>query len=153
MRNQNESLGFIIGAGLLAVVSLYFFAFAQAPRTAGIVAIFAIAAFAASLMDPPRGPFLEIDNDGIFDPRLGIGKIFWKEVRDFYVEDRENNRFLCLQVERPERFMMHVDRLQRERMKLHHAIGFRRINIDMSHVNISIQDLHRRIETRMERVQ
>ena len=141
----------IVSAVGLAVAAIYFYAFAGTPKTSIVIAFFSGASFLASLIQTPRLPILEIDKDGIYDPRLGIGKIFWNEVSDFYVQETEGNRFLCLQVNRPERFLMHADRSQKVRMSLHHSIGFRRINVDVGHLNLSVQDLHQRIEQRLPR--
>ena len=152
MRSHHESqtMAFIITAAVLAATSVYFAAFASTPKTAIVIGVFSLLSFAAAMMDAPRSTGVQFDAEGVYDPRLGIGKIYWKEVREFYVAEGEGNRFLCLGVQRPERFIIHADRSQRRRMELNHALGFRRINVDVRHLNLSIQDLHRRIEHRIE---
>lgn len=141
---------FIVAAVGLGLAAIYFYAFAGTPKTSLVISIFSILSFLASMIQAPRHPVLEIDKDGIYDARLGIGKIFWNEVSDFYVQESEGNRFLCLQVNRPERFLMHADRSRKVRMSLHHSIGFRRINVDVGHLNLTVQDLHQRIEQRLQ---
>jgi hypothetical protein len=146
---ESLSIMLIISAVVLAAAALFLYAVAGTPKTSIVLALFSGLSFLASMIQPPHVPSLEIDKDGIYDPRLGIGKVFWKEVRDFYVQETEGNRFLCLQVNRPERFLMHADRSQKIRMSLHHSIGFRRINVDVGHLNLTVQDLHQRIENRL----
>ena len=151
--HESQTLGFIIVAAILAVTAVYFAAFASTPKTALVIGAFSLVAFAAALLETPRSVAAQFDAEGVYDPRLGIGKIYWKEVSEFYVAEGEGNRFLCLNVQRPERFMIHADRSQRKRMELNHSLGFKRINVDVRHVNMSIQDLHRRIERRIEAAQ
>ena len=102
------------------------------------------------MLEPRTGPRVEFDADGIYDSRLGIGKIYWKEVSEFYIADGAGNRFLCLEVHRPERFMLHADRSLKVRMELNHELGFKRINVDVRHINMTVQDMHRRIQHRIE---
>ena len=151
--NDSHKIGFIIGAGLLAMTAIYFAAVADTPKTAIVIGLASIACAIVALLDSPRDQLAQFDNEGVYDPRLGIGKIYWKEVREFYVADGHGNRFLCLYVQTPERFMRNIDRSQKRKMELNHSLGFKHINVDVRHLNISIQDLHRRIENRIEAAQ
>jgi hypothetical protein len=149
--HNSQSLGLVVTAAILAAVSIYFCIFAGSPKTALVLAAFSILSFAVGLLDAPKTSPVEIDELGIYDPRLGISKIMWKEVRDFYVEETQGHRFLCLSVNKPERFLVHADRSMKQQLALQHSLGFRRINVDLKHINLSIQALHERIEHRIQR--
>lgn len=152
MKNESQTLGFVIAAASLALAALYFVSTAN-PKTAMVLMAFALLSFVVAMLEPGKGPRVEFDADGVYDPRLGIGKIYWKEVSEFYIADGAGNRFLCLEVNRPERFMKHADRMLKARMQLNRSLGFKRINVDVRHINMSVQDLHRRIEHRIESAQ
>jgi hypothetical protein len=152
MKNESQTLGFIIVSASLALASIYFLTVSN-PKTAMVLMAFSILSFVVAMLEPKRGPRVEFDADGVYDPRLGIGKIYWKEVSEFYIADGAGNRFLCLEVNRPERFVTHVDRSVKMRMQLNHTLGFKRINVDVRHINMTVQDLHRRIEHRIQSAQ
>ncbi len=152
MKNETQSLGFIIVAASLALTSLYFITVSN-PKTAMVLMAFSVLSFVVAMLEPKRGPRVEFDAEGVYDPRLGIGKIYWKEVSEFYIADGAGNRFLCLEVQRPERFITHADRSLKSRMKLNHDLGFKRINVDVRHIDMTVQDMHRRIEHRIQTAQ
>jgi hypothetical protein len=152
MRNESQTLGLIVVSVALASVSLYFVS-VSSPKTAMVLMAFSILSFTVAMLEPRKTPRVEFDADGVYDPRLGIGKIFWKEVNEFYIADGAGNRFLCLEVQKPERFMRHADRSMKQRMEINHSLGFKRINVDVRHINMTVQDMHRRIQHRIEAAQ
>ena len=152
MKNESQSLGLIIVAATLAAISLYFVSISS-PKTATVLMTFSILSFAAAMWEPRKSPRVEFDADGVYDARLGIDKIYWSEVSEFYIADEAGNRFLCLEVRKPERFMRHADRSMKQRMEMNHSLGFKRINVDVRHIDMTVQDMHRRIQDRIEAAQ
>ena len=152
MRNESQTLGLVVISASLAAASIYFIT-ASNPKTAMVLMAFSILSFTVAMLEPRKGPAVQFDADGVYDPRLGIGKIYWKEVSEFYIADGAGNRFLCLEVSRPERFMLRADRSLKQRMEMNHSLGFKRINVDVRHINMTVQDMHRRIQHRIEAAQ
>lgn len=52
-----------------------------------------------------RRPRLKIDDTGIEDQTLGVGKIAWEDIRGAFVKTIQGNDFICLKLIDPEKYI------------------------------------------------
>jgi hypothetical protein len=119
------------------------------PETAGWLALGALVVGLFALVLPKSQPILQIDETGVFDRRLGVGKISWADVEAVQIEGGYGNRFLCLQVREPERYVRRLSGGARAKAYRSHDLGFKKFGIDLRDVNINLLDLKRHIESRI----
>lgn len=94
---------------------------------------------------------LQIDDHGIYDRRLGIGKIHWTDVEDVQLQVTENNRFLCFKMANPEPYLARLKGANRERVLFHRSLGFQGFNVDVDAVDVNLLELKKYIDHRVRR--
>ena len=117
---------------------------------AGIVlALFVPASviFGRRLFD--RRPRLSIDDEGILDPYLKVGKIPWHELGGAYVQQLRRRTFLCLVPREPERWLARKSPLGRLMSRGDQALGFTALNVDLTGVDCDPQALQELIQQRI----
>src|SRR5688500_4513606 len=67
---------------------------------------------------------MQIDDTGIYDRRLSIGKIHWADVADVQVQETELNRFLCFKMRDASPYLAKLKGANRERVMFHRQLGF-----------------------------
>lgn len=141
----------LFGAIGFAAGAAYFY-FAAGMRSMSLVfAALAVLAFLGSLWmtTEQQTPVLVIDETGLFDARNGIGKIWWRDVVEVHIEASYGNRFLCLRVRNPHEYVSKLSGPIKERVTFNQSLGFRRINVDIGDLNVSLLDLKKMIEARI----
>ena len=140
----------LFGAVGFAGIAAYFY-FATGMRSMSVVfAAFAVLALLGSFwVTTQETPVLVIDETGLFDARNGIGKIWWHDVVEVHIEASYGNRFLCLRVKNPEEYVSKLNGPVKERVNFNRSLGFRRINVDIGDLNVSLLDLKKMIEARI----
>ena len=83
------------------------------------------------MTDPVKLPSLELTDTFIFDPRLGLGRIYWSDVKDVYTELSYRHRSICLKVSRPEDYIAKLAPSRRANAIVQHQLGFSRLTIDL----------------------
>lgn len=94
---------------------------------------------------------LLIDDDGIDDRRLGMGKISWDDVEDAQLLVTEGNRFLGLRVKDPEKYLARLNGPHRRLFESRRRLGFNGINIDIWALDVNLLELKRAIDKRIRR--
>ncbi len=94
---------------------------------------------------------MQIDDVGIYDRRLGIGKIKWEDVAEVQLQVTEENRFLCFRMRNPEPYLARLKGKERERVLYHRGLGFQGFNIDVSPVDVNLLELKKLIDVRVGR--
>lgn len=90
-----------------------------------------------------------IDEVGIYDARLGVGKIMWSDVSEVRIEYCYRNRFLCLRLKNPERFLRAARPAARAKFLQNSRLGFSQFNIDISGVDANVLLLKQFIEEKI----
>jgi hypothetical protein len=93
---------------------------------------------------------VQIDETGIYDRRLGIGKIMWSDVENVHLQLTEENRFLCFRVRDPKPYLARLKGGERERMLFHRSLGFSGFNVDIGALDVNILDLKKQIDVRVK---
>lgn len=133
---ENKSLATELTIAVTAVAAIATFVMGSVPvLVPGLLALFSVLA-AYSYYD--REILFVIDEDGIYDTRLGVGKILWRDVVDVQIEMAYRTRFLCLTVRDPQKFR-----------RPHHGRQKLNFNIDLSGVNVNLLSLKAFVETNM----
>lgn len=90
-----------------------------------------------------------IDENGIYDARLGVGKIFWRDVSHVQIEICYRTRFLCLRLKNPDKFVRQAHPAVRKKLVENESLGFSQINIDISGVEMNALLLKQFIEDKI----
>lgn len=140
---------FIIAAGF-AAAALYFQLAMMSRGAATIFSALAVAALVAYALVTRPVPVLVIDEVGIYDARLGIRKIPWGDIDDITVEASYGNRFLCVRVRNPQDYVSQVNQVEtKHRMMFHQNLGFKRFNVDVAGLDLSLLDLKNAVDARI----
>lgn len=94
---------------------------------------------------------LSIDDTGIYDKRLGIGKISWVDVEDVQLQVHEGHRFLCFKMSNVTPYLARLKGANRERVLFHRSLGFQGFNVDVSPVDVNLLELKKKIDDRVRR--
>ena len=94
---------------------------------------------------------LQIDDEGIYDVRLGMGKIWWRDLSEVQLQVTESSRFLCFSVRNPEPYIKRLHGANRDRVNFQRKIGFRGFNVDVAMVDVNLLDLKKQIDIRLAR--
>ncbi|MBD9370683.1 STM3941 family protein [Xanthomonas sp. XNM01] len=86
--------------------------------------------FAWQVVDPQ--PRLVFSDQGVLDRTLGVGLIPWAEIDGAYLASMNGNRFLCLELRDPERWVGKLGRVQRALVAGNVALGFTPISLNLS---------------------
>jgi hypothetical protein len=86
-------------------------------------------------------PKVMVDDLGISDERLGVGKILWEHVEEVHIEVASGVRYLCLGVRQDFHYISKLDQERKKQMQYSRELGFRRFSIDMRGVDVSLLDI------------
>jgi hypothetical protein len=86
-----------------------------------------------------------IDDVAIFDPRLGLGRIYWADVQDVQTELSYRHRSICLRVDDPAKYLDKLPAARRAQVLFQQQLGFKRFTIDLRHYETDPIELKARI--------
>lgn len=78
------------------------------------------------------GPRIIISDLGIEDRRTGLGLIRWKDIREVRIQHMKSNRFMCIDVEEPERYLADLPWYRRWLARANAALGFSKLTLNFS---------------------
>src|SRR5206468_1849905 len=87
-------------------------------------------------------PRLVIDDFGIYDRTLKIGRIPWAEITGAQVRSVHGNDFVCLAVRDPKIFLHQLSLAQKALVKVNRALGFSELNINLSGVKADTAQIY-----------
>ncbi|MEK6555395.1 MAG: STM3941 family protein, partial [Bdellovibrionota bacterium] len=90
-----------------------------------------------------------MDEEGVYDARLGVGKILWTDVESVQIEMAYRTRFVCLRVKDPMKFVKRASKPTRNKIHQDIDLGFSSFNIDLTGVNVNLLSLKQYIEMNM----
>ena len=77
-------------------------------------------------------PRLVIDDVGLFDRTLGVGKIPWDEITGAYKKTIQGSAFVCLHLLDPERYVGKLSAVKRAMLRTNEKLGFTPISLNLS---------------------
>ncbi len=88
------------------------------------------------------GPRIVIDDQGILDHTLGVGRIPWSDITDAYPMSMQGNDFICLELRNPEVWTQKLNPVQRALVAANRKIGFTELSINLSGVSANPVRIH-----------
>jgi hypothetical protein len=106
----------------------------------GIVFFGACAAVGVWQTLDPR-PRLIIDDEGVFDRTLKVGRIPWSEIAGVHLPSMMSKQFICLDLRDEDRWIASLARPYQVMVKGNEALGFTRLNLNLSGTNANTAEL------------
>lgn len=86
-------------------------------------------------------PRLIIDDDGIYDRTLGVGRIPWEEIQGAYLLTVSGHDFICLELLDADRYLQRTNPVKRALAGAKTALGFAPISLNLSCVAADSRDI------------
>jgi hypothetical protein len=86
-------------------------------------------------------PRLIIDERGVSDRTLGIGRIRWSDIEAAYVRSIAGNDFICLELKNPEKYKQKLSKVKRAMASANRGLGFTDFNLNLSGVDASTDEV------------
>ena len=99
-------------------------------------------------------PRLILDEDGVIDRYLGVGKIFWKDIKGLSVRTAYKNDCVCLYMDEDsnQRYLSNVSSIKRKLLTANVALGWPPLNLDLSGIKGSTEEIFQAIVQHVEKV-
>ncbi len=86
-------------------------------------------------------PRLKIDDTGIADRTLGVGRIAWEDIDGAFVKSIKGNDFICLQLIDSEKYTSKLNSIKKAMTKANEKLGFTPISLNLSGIAVSTHDI------------
>jgi hypothetical protein len=86
-------------------------------------------------------PRLIIDEHGVLDRTLGVGRIAWSDIEAAYVRSISGNDFICLELKNPEKYWQKLSKVKRAMAAANRGLGFTDFNLNLSGVDASTHEV------------
>jgi hypothetical protein len=86
-------------------------------------------------------PRLIIDEHGVLDRTLGVGRIAWGDIEAAYVRSISGNDFICLELKNPEKYSQKLSKVKRAMASANRSLGFTDFNLNLSGVDASTDEV------------
>ncbi|HWT00297.1 MAG TPA: STM3941 family protein [Pyrinomonadaceae bacterium] len=80
-------------------------------------------------------PRLVIDEQGVLDRTLGVGRIAWGDIEAAYVRSISGNDFICLELKNPAQYSHKLSKVKRAMAAANRRLGFTDFNLNLSGVD------------------
>ncbi len=99
-------------------------------------------------------PRLILDEDGVIDRLLGVGKIFWKDIKGLSVRTAYKNDCVCLYMDEDsnQRYLSNVSSIKRKLLTANVALGWPPLNLELSGIKGSTEEIFQAIVQQVEKV-
>jgi hypothetical protein len=84
---------------------------------------------------------LELNDQGLFDRRLGMGLIPWSDVSEAHLVSKYGHDFVCLRLRDSEKYVHKLPENKKKVVLANHELGFRTFNIEISRLNMNKYDI------------
>lgn len=86
-------------------------------------------------------PRIILDDEGIEDKSLDIGKILWDDIEAAYPNNIFTNKFISLKVRDVEKYLRRTSKPKRKLASYNQALGFETLNLNLVGLAVSQKDL------------
>src|SRR5215210_1288333 len=86
-------------------------------------------------------PRLVIDEHGVLDRTLGVGRIAWSDIEAAYVRSISGNDFICLELKNSEQYAQKLSKVKRAMVAANRSLGFTDFNLNLSGVNARTEEV------------
>lgn len=100
---------------------------------------FALAGFIKQLLN--TSPRIILDDEGIEDKSLDVGKILWDDIEAAYPNNLLTNKFISLQVKDVEKYLQRTSKPKQKLASYNKELGFETLNLNLVGLKISQENL------------
>ncbi|HRH40153.1 MAG TPA: STM3941 family protein [Pyrinomonadaceae bacterium] len=86
-------------------------------------------------------PRLIIDEQGVLDRTLGVGRIDWEDIIAAYVRSISGNDFICLELKNPDYYAQKLSPVKRGMAAANRGLGFTDFNLNLSGVDANTDEV------------
>jgi hypothetical protein len=86
-------------------------------------------------------PRLTIDEHGVVDRTLGVGRIAWSDIEAAYVRSINGNDFICLELKNPEQYWQKLSKVKQAMAAANRGLGFTDFNLNLSGVEARTEEV------------
>ncbi|HEX8070199.1 MAG TPA: STM3941 family protein [Pyrinomonadaceae bacterium] len=86
-------------------------------------------------------PRLIIDERGVVDRTLGVGRISWGDIEAAYVRSINGNDFICLELKNPAKYARKLSKVKRAMATANRGLGFTDFSLNLSGVDASTDEV------------
>ena len=86
-------------------------------------------------------PRLVIDEHGVVDRTLGVGRIAWRDIEGAWVASINGNDFICLELRNGDEYRRRLSKVKRAMASANRKLGFTDFNLNLSGVNASTEQV------------
>lgn len=86
-------------------------------------------------------PRLIIDEQGVLDRTLGVGRIAWSDIEAAYVRSINGNDFICLELKNSEKYGQKLSKVKRAMASANRGLGFTDFNLNLSGVDARTDEI------------
>jgi hypothetical protein len=86
-------------------------------------------------------PRLVVDEHGVTDRTLGVGRIPWGDIEVAYVRSINGNDFICLELRNREKYWQKLSKVKRAMAAANRGLGFTDFNLNLSGVDVNTDEL------------
>ena len=83
-----------------------------------------------------RRPRIVIDDQGILDRTLKVGRIEWGDIRAVFLKRSQGQPFLCLELADPSKYTQRLSPLLRRMTQLNRKLGFTDLSLNLAGTSI-----------------
>ncbi len=112
------------------------------------VAFFGLGFVVFPVMFLRRGPQVVLSDEGFEDKRLKVGLIPWRDIRSVSVGSVNSAKFLCLELQDPDKYLSRLPRWKRSLARTNTALGFSAVTISFSGLSPGLKEVEAYLETR-----
>jgi len=88
-----------------------------------------------------RRPRLKIDDTGIVDRTLGVGKIAWEDIEGAFVKSIQGNDFICLNLRNNKKYTDKLSSVKKAMISANEKLGFTPISLNLSGVDTNANEI------------
>ena len=88
-----------------------------------------------------RRPRLLMDDEGVLDRTLGLGKIPWKDIDGAFLKSIRGNDFVCLELKDADKYLNQLSSVKRLAAGANEKLGFTPISLNLSGVSASSEQV------------
>ncbi len=86
-------------------------------------------------------PRLVIDERGVLDRTLGIGRIRWSDIEHAYVVSLSSADFICLELRNSEKYLRRLSKVKRALAKANRHLGMTDFSLNLYGVNATAEEV------------
>ena len=86
-------------------------------------------------------PGLIIDDYGVLDRTMGVGRIAWGDIEKAYVRSISGSDFICFELRDPEKYRQKLSKVKRAMTGANRSLGFTDFNVNLVGVDVGTDEM------------